>query len=78
MKRDEMIQRIDFELQHVPRAERGSVQNAFRMLYNFHRRKDLARHREARASTTLMKAIASVTREYPYFSPSFDRHYFGM
>jgi hypothetical protein len=78
MKLTEMIERIDSELHHIPRAEKGSAQNTLRMLYNFHRRKDLARRPDAPASSTLLKAIATTTGEYPYFSPSFDHEFFGM
>ena len=76
MKRDEMIQRIDVELDHIPRGDKGSTQNAFRMHYNIHRRKDLAQRRDSPASQTLIKAITSVTQEYPYFSPSFNDDFF--
>ena len=77
MKRHEMNQKIDIELEHIPRAEKGSAQNAIRMMYNIHRRKDLARRPDTPAFQTLDRAIASVTQEYPYFLPSFNGDFFG-
>ena len=77
MKRDEMNQKIDIELGHIPRAKKGSAQNAFRMMYNIHRRKDLARRPDTPAFQTLDSAIAAVTQEYPYFFPAFNGDFFG-
>ena len=71
MKKEEMNKRIRDEIEHIPRADKGSPQNTFRMMYNIHRRRDLARQADAPASRTLIKAMVSVTREYPRFSPSF-------
>lgn len=78
MKRDEMIQRIDIELDHIPPGNKGSPQNELRMFYNIYRRRHLGRYPEAVASTALRTAIATLAGEYPDFRPSFDRHYFGM
>ncbi len=78
MKRVEMIERIDAELARIPRGAKGSPQNAFRMLYNVHRRRDLKRNPETPSARSLLRTIASTTREYPYFSPSFDHKRFGM
>jgi hypothetical protein len=51
---------IHEELSHIPRSHKGSTQNVFRMLYTYHRRRDLAEDPSAPARNALHAAIRSV------------------
>ena len=78
MKRDEMKRRLDDELQHIPRGERGSHQNELRMSFYFYRRHDLSGNPESPASAALLKAINRLRGEFPDFSPLYDGNFFGI
>lgn len=76
MRREDMNRMIDTELAHIPRGEKGSPQNAFRMIYNADRRRDLGQRTDAPRHKALFQAVASVTSHYPSFSPDYDTMFF--
>ena len=77
-KRTAITTRALEELDHIPRAERGSTQNELRMLYWFWRTRDLARDPGLPAARALDASVETIRQTYPYFQPDFDRDYFGM
>jgi len=77
-KRTKMTARILEELDHIPRAEKGSAQNELRMLFWFWRSKDLAREPDVPAARALDASVATLRETYPYFQPLIDREFFGI
>lgn len=78
MKNVDLVRRIAEELDHIPRGERHSPQNVLRMLYNLHRRQELAKRPDAHPKYSLLRAIIGTQNEYPYFVPSVDQTFFGI
>jgi hypothetical protein len=76
MKAVTMSRLISEELSHIPRSNKGSTQNAFRMLYTYHRRRDLAEDPAAPARHALHAAIRSVEAGQNAVSPSFEWEFF--
>ena len=76
MKREEMKEKIDGELRHIPRSFRGSNQNMLRSAYNMIRRHDLALNPHCPAQESLMKAIEQLKKTDPEFSPLYDKSFF--
>jgi len=77
-KRTAITTRALEELDHIPRAEKGSTQNELRMLFWFWRTQDLARDPSLPAARALDASVVTIRQTYPYFQPDFDRDYFGM
>jgi hypothetical protein len=67
---------ISEELAHIPRSHKGSTQNVFRMLYTYHRRRDLAEDPAAPARNALHAAIRSVEAGHNAVSPTFEWEFF--
>jgi hypothetical protein len=67
---------IQEELTHIPRSHRGSTQNVFRMLYTYHRRRDLAEDPNAPARNALHAAARSVEAGHNAVSPAFEWEFF--
>jgi hypothetical protein len=67
---------IHEELSHIPRSHKGSTQNVFRMLYTYHRRRDLAEDPSAPARNALHAAIRSVEAGGTAASPAFEWEFF--
>lgn len=78
MKRDEMNGKVAVELEHISKGDAASPQNELRMLFNLVRRRDLGEDPTAPASSALRKAIATIARDHPGFSPSIDHRFFRM
>lgn len=71
MKREEMKSILNSELSYIPRGNRGSAQNMFRLYYYHFRRSDLAK--EQRGKVQILKKTIEYTKEqYPDFSPEYD------
>jgi hypothetical protein len=64
------------ELSHIPRSHKGSTQNVFRMLYNYHRRRDLANDPKAPARNALFAAVRAIEAGPDAVSPSFEWEFF--
>ena len=76
MKATVMTHLIDEELSHIPRSHKGSTQNQFRMLYAYHRRRDLAGDANAPARNALFAAIRAIEAGQHAMSPSFEWEFF--
>jgi hypothetical protein len=77
MKREEMRKKINEELKHIPRSFKGSDQNYFRLYYNGMRMTDLSRNPASPAKDTLIRAIETMKKDKPDFSPIYNRGFFG-
>ena len=75
-KREYMNRTVKFELKHIPRGERGSLQNFLRFSYSALRRKHftlgLTKHE------TLRELIDKIRKAHPDFNPEYDRDYFKI
>jgi len=71
-----MTRWLEEELSHIPRAEKGSVQNEFRMLYTYHRRRHLAHDPNAPARIALFAAIRAIEAGSHALTPSFEWEFF--
>ena len=76
MKREEMLKRIDEELKHIPRSFKGSNQNMLRASHNLIRRHDLSLNSALPAKETRIRAIETIKKYKPDFSPIYDREFF--
>lgn len=77
MKKTELDRLVSEELQHIPRIDEGSDQNALRMMYNMIRRRELGRRPAAPRAESLGLAVRAVQQSDPVFSPKYDAYYFG-
>ena len=64
------------ELSHIPRSHKGSTQNVFRMLYSYHRRRDLASDPKAPARNALFAAVRAIEAGPHGVSPAFEWEFF--
>ena len=71
-----MTRLLEEELSHIPRAEKGSTQNEFRMLYTYHRRRDLANDPNAPARHALHAAIRAIEAGSSALAPVFEWEFF--
>ena len=75
-RREFMSRVVKFELKHIPRGERGSLQNFLRFSYNALRRKHftrgLTRHE------TLRELVDKISKAHPDFNPEYDKDYFKI
>jgi hypothetical protein len=76
MKAATMTRLLEEELTHIPRAEKGSPQNEFRMLYTYHRRRDLASDPNAPARNALFAAIRAIEAGQSAVAPTFEWEFF--
>src|SRR5437870_10880035 len=76
MKAAVMTRLIDEELSHIPRSHKGSTQNQFRMLYAYHRRRDLADDANAPARNALFAAIRAIEAGQHAMSPPLEWEFF--
>jgi len=67
---------VTWELRHIPRGDKGSLQNSLRFSYNILRRKHLAlgkiRHE------TLKELVEKMQRIHPDFAPVYDKEIFKL
>jgi hypothetical protein len=78
MKREEMREKVNEELKHIPHSFRGSSQNMLREYYNAMRMTDLKRNPACPAKETLVRAEEMIKKDKPDFSPFFDREFFRI
>jgi hypothetical protein len=71
-----MTRLLEEELSHIPRSHKGSTQNVFRMLYTYHRRRDLANDAQAPARNALHSAVRAVEAGQNAVSPAFEWEFF--
>ena len=64
------------ELKHVPRGEKGSLQNFLRFSYNALRRKHLTLRKTR--DETLRELIEKIEKTHPDFIPLYDKDYFQI
>lgn len=76
MKKELLTRTVSEELEHIVRDIKGSDQNAFRMMYNMIRRRDLGRDPEMPRTESLLRAIEAIRRSSPDFAPLYDEDYF--
>jgi len=76
MKAATMTHLLAEELSHIPRSHKGSTQNEFRMLYTYHRRRDLANDPDAPARNALYAAVRAVEAGQNAVSPAFEWEFF--
>ena len=75
-RREYMNRIVKYELKHIPRGERGSLQNFLRFSYNALRRRHftlgLTRHE------TLRELVDKIRKAHPEFIPEYDKEYFKV
>jgi hypothetical protein len=76
MKAAVMTRLLEEELSHIPRSHKGSTQNVFRMLYTYHRRRDLASDPNAPARNALFAAIRAIEAGQSAIAPTFEWEFF--
>ena len=64
------------ELKHIPRGEKGSLQNFLRFSYNALRRQHLTLRKTR--DVTLKELIEKIKKAYPDFVPRYDKSYFNI
>lgn len=67
---------VKSELRHIPRGERGSLQNFLRFSYNALRRRYLTLNRTRHE--TLRELVDKIRKAHPDFSPEYDKEYFRV
>jgi len=78
MKREELKERLATELERIPRADRGSTQNFFRVAYNMVRRHDLSVDPNTGRRASFKRALEQVRKTALNFAPVCDRRFFGV
>ncbi len=76
MKAATVTRLLEEELSHIPRSHKGSTQNVFRMLYTYHRRRDLASDPNAPARNALFAAIRAIEAGQSAIAPTFEWEFF--
>jgi len=76
MKATTVTRLLEEELSHIPRSHKGSTQNVFRMLYTYHRRRDLASDPNAPARNALFAAIRAIEAGQSATAPAFEWEFF--
>lgn len=76
MKRELLNKMVSEELIHIVRDIKGSEQNAFRMMYNMVRRRDLGRDPATPRTESLGRAIQAIQESSPQFVAQYDEGYF--
>ena len=73
----EFINRVvKWELKHIPRGDKGSLQNSLRFSYNILRRKHLALRKSRHE--TLKELVERMQRIHPDFTPLYDKEIFKI
>ena len=67
---------VKSELKHIPRGERGSLQNFLRFAYNALRRRYLNLNRSRHE--TLRELVDKIRKAHPDFNPEYDKEYFKV
>jgi hypothetical protein len=75
-EREFMNRIVKRELKHIPRGEKGSLQNFLRFSYNALRRKHLTLRKTR--DYTLRELIEKIKKTYPDFIPVYDKDYFKI
>jgi hypothetical protein len=78
MKKEEINNKLDEELKHIPRSTRGSKQNMFRFCYYNMRRHSLGNNPICPAKDILIEAVVEMKKSEPNFSPIYDRQFFHI
>jgi len=73
-ERNFMNRIVKRELKHIPKGEKGSLQNFLRFSYNALRRKHLTLRKTR--DYTLKELIEKIKKNYPDFIPIYDKGYF--
>jgi len=73
-ERNFMNRIVKRELKHIPRGEKGSLQNFLRFSYNAFRRRHLTLRKTR--DYTLKELIKKIKKTYPDFIPIYDKGYF--
>jgi hypothetical protein len=75
-ERNFMNRIVKRELKHIPRGEKGSLQNFLRFSYNAFRRRHLTLRKTR--DYTLKELIKKIKKTYPDFIPNYDKNYFKI
>jgi len=67
---------IKRELKHIPRGDKGSLQNILRFSYNILRRKHLTQRKSRHE--TLKELVERMQRIHPDFTPIYDKEIFKI
>ena len=67
---------VKLDLKHIPRGEKGALQNFVRFSYNALRRQHLTLGKSKHE--TLKEITQKIKKAYPDFIPNYDRSYFKM
>ena len=79
MKREEMREKINEELKHIPHIKGDLQQNFFRSRYNGMRMTDLGRNPVSPAKETLVRVIETIKKDKPDFLPIYyDKDFFHI
>ncbi len=76
LDRGYMNRSVSWELKHIPRGEKGSVQNFLRFSYNALRRKHMTLGKTRH--DTLKELIKKTRRAHPDFIPQYDKDIFEI
>jgi len=71
-----MNRTVSWELKHIPKGERGSLQNFLRLSYNALRRRYLTLNRSRHE--TLRELVDKIRKAHPDFNPEYDKEYFRV
>lgn len=67
---------VAWELKHIPRGDKGSLQNSLRFSYKILRRKDMALGKSRHE--TLKELIEEMQQIHPDFTPLYDKKIFAI
>jgi hypothetical protein len=67
---------VSWELEHIPRGDKGSLQNFLRFSYNILRRKHLALGKSRHE--TLKELVEKMQKLHPDFTPIYDKEVFNI
>jgi len=65
---------VSWELAHIPRGDKGSLQNSLRFSYNILRRKHMALGKSRHE--TLQELVEKMQQIHPDFTPLYDKEVF--
>jgi hypothetical protein len=67
---------VTWELEHIPRSDKGSLQNSLRFSYNILRRKHMALGKSRHE--TLKELVEKMQQLHPDFTPLYDKEVFKL
>lgn len=76
MKRNEMTEIVNAELEHIPTGE--LPQKLLRFRYNMVRRNHLSISENTLREETLLDCIQNLKKDYPDFQPEYDKNFFNL